>query len=125
MRGSRETVTPRTAIRLFTKQHNEALRNHANVELGYRYMEWVAGVAKWLDPAQAHVSLRYSVEYDGIEITRLSPGTRGVVLLLLYLAVDQHETIPLLIDQPEENLDPESVYTELVAHSARRANAVR
>jgi predicted ATPase len=35
-------------------------------------------------------------------------------LLLLYLAVDQEETDPLIIDQPEENLDPESVYSELV-----------
>ena len=55
---------------------------------------------------------------------RLSPGTRGIVLLLLYLAVDQAETDPLIIDQPEENLDPKSVYSELVAlfqsASARR-----
>lgn len=36
------------------------------------------------------------------------------MLLLLYLAVDQEETDPLIIDQPEENLDPESVYSELV-----------
>jgi predicted ATPase len=39
---------------------------------------------------------------------------RGIVLLLLYLAVDRTESEPLIIDQPEENLDPESVYTELV-----------
>ena len=36
-------------------------------------------------------------------------------MLLLYLAVDQEETDPLIIDQPEENLDPESVYSELVS----------
>jgi len=36
------------------------------------------------------------------------------VLLLLYLAVDRSESDPLIIDQPEENLDPESIYTELV-----------
>ena len=34
--------------------------------------------------------------------------------MLLYLAVDQEETDPLIIDQPEENLDPESVFSELV-----------
>jgi len=61
-----------------------------------------------------HITLRYSLEYDGLSIERLSPGSRGIVLLLLYLAVDQEETDPLIIDQPEENLDPESVYTELV-----------
>jgi predicted ATPase len=54
------------------------------------------------------------LEYDGLNIERLSPGSRGIVLLLLYLAVDQEETDPLIIDQPEENLDPESIYSELV-----------
>ena len=46
------------------------------------------------------------------------------MLLLLYLAIDQEETLPLIIDQPEENLDPESIQTDLVGlfqqASARR-----
>ena len=75
--------------------------------------EWGRRVADWLFSLD-HVSLSYSLRYDGVEIERLSPGTRGIVLLLLYLAIDRQETDPLLIDQPEENLDPESVYTELV-----------
>jgi energy-coupling factor transporter ATP-binding protein EcfA2 len=36
------------------------------------------------------------------------------VLLLLYLALDEADDRPLIIDQPEENLDPKSVYDELV-----------
>ena len=75
--------------------------------------EWVRAVSRWLYRTD-HIRLRYSLEYDGLSIERLSPGTRGIVLLLLYLAVDQEESDPLIIDQPEENLDPESVYTELV-----------
>jgi energy-coupling factor transporter ATP-binding protein EcfA2 len=58
--------------------------------------------------------LSYSLAYDGLNIERLSPGSRGIVLLLLYLAVDQEESDPLIIDQPEENLDPMSVFSELV-----------
>lgn len=77
------------------------------------YQRWERSVAEWLYGAQ-HVTLSYSLEYSGLNIERLSPGSRGIVLLLLYLAVDQEETHPLIIDQPEENLDPESVYTELV-----------
>lgn len=61
-----------------------------------------------------HISVRYSIQYEGVEIAQLSPGTRGVVLLTLYLALDQWDRRPLLIDQPEENLDPRSVYSELV-----------
>jgi predicted ATP-dependent endonuclease of OLD family len=38
------------------------------------------------------------------------------VLLLLYLAVDRQDRRPLIIDQPEENLDPKSVFVELVPH---------
>jgi energy-coupling factor transporter ATP-binding protein EcfA2 len=37
------------------------------------------------------------------------------VLLLLYLALDDHDDRPLIIDQPEENLDPKSVFDELVS----------
>jgi energy-coupling factor transporter ATP-binding protein EcfA2 len=44
----------------------------------------------------------------------LSPGTRGIVLLLLYLALDRDDDRPLIIDQPEENLDPKSIFDELV-----------
>jgi ABC-type lipoprotein export system ATPase subunit len=61
-----------------------------------------------------HITVRYGIEYEGVEIARLSPGTRGVVLLTLYLALDQWDVRPLLIDQPEENLDPSSVYDDLV-----------
>ena len=41
-------------------------------------------------------------------------GMRGIVLLLLYLALDDADDRPLIIDQPEENLDPKSVFDELV-----------
>jgi predicted ATPase len=54
--------------------------------------------------------------YDGVAIEQLSPGTRGIVLLLLYLAIDTTDRRPLIIDQPEENLDPRSVFEELVPH---------
>jgi ABC-type multidrug transport system ATPase subunit len=72
-------------------------------------------VATWLYDI-SHIKVRYTIAYDGIPVERLSPGTRGIVLLLLYLAVDTHDRRPLFIDQPEENLDPQSVFDELVPH---------
>lgn len=36
------------------------------------------------------------------------------MLLLLYLAIDREDDRPLIIDQPEENLDPKSIFDELV-----------
>lgn len=61
-----------------------------------------------------HITVRYSIQYEGVEVAQLSPGAKGVVLLTLYLALDQSDTRPLIIDQPEENLDPRSVFSDLV-----------
>lgn len=80
-----------------------------------RRHEWLQSVAAWLY-GTSHISVRYVIQYDGVAIEQLSPGTRGIVLLLLYLAVDQNDRRPLIIDQPEENLDPNSVFKELVPH---------
>ena len=77
------------------------------------YRTWSRNFAQWLFSTD-HIGLRYSIDYDGIDITKLSPGTRGIVLLLLYLALDEADDRPLIIDQPEENLDPKSIFDELV-----------
>jgi energy-coupling factor transporter ATP-binding protein EcfA2 len=52
--------------------------------------------------------------YEGVDIRALSPGTRGIVALLLYLALDGEDGRPRLIDQPEENLDLRSIQEVLV-----------
>lgn len=75
---------------------------------------WLKQFAHWLFDTD-HISVRYEIVYDCIDIRKLSPGTRGIVLLLLYLALDDADDRPLIIDQPEENLDPKSVFDELVA----------
>jgi len=75
----------------------------------------------WLfDPSV--IRLTYGIKYDGIELENLSPGTRGVALLILYLELDRKDTRPLLIDQPEENLDNESIYTVLTPYFRRAKN---
>lgn len=75
---------------------------------------WLKHFAQWLFSTE-HIAVRYEIAYDGVDIRKLSPGTRGVVLLLLYLALDDADDRPLIIDQPEENLDPKSVFDELVS----------
>ncbi len=56
---------------------------------------------------------QYSLTYDKQEISQLSPGERGLLLLVFYLLVDKDD-IPLVIDQPEENLDNQTIYKILV-----------
>jgi hypothetical protein len=77
------------------------------------YRAWLKHFAHWLYSTD-HITVRYEIEYDRVDIRKLSPGTRGIVLLLLYLALDEADDRPLIIDQPEENLDPKSVFDELV-----------
>ena len=77
------------------------------------FRAWSKRFAQWLFSTD-HIAIRYGIDYDGVDIRKLSPGTRGIVLLLLYLALDDSDNRPLLIDQPEENLDPKSVFDELV-----------
>jgi AAA domain, putative AbiEii toxin, Type IV TA system len=102
------------AIRKFSADHSNDFRVQRKQSYeGGDSLGWDRALSAWLYSA-GHITLTYSLEYEKLSIERLSPGSRGIVLLLLYLAVDQEETDPLIIDQPEENLDPESIYTELV-----------
>jgi len=56
---------------------------------------------------------KYILRWAGKDLSQLSPGERGTVLLIFYLFISRDE-IPLVIDQPEENLDNETVYGVLV-----------
>lgn len=61
-------------------------------------------------------AVSYTLLFNNKELRLLSPGEKGIVLLLLYLKVEKQDTRPLIIDQPEDNLDNMSVYPELVKY---------
>lgn len=56
--------------------------------------------------------LDFSVRYRSDDIVQMSPGKRGLVLLnlILHLSNSRH---PILIDQPEDNLDNRTIYSQL------------
>ncbi|MGP9787241.1 TrlF family AAA-like ATPase [Glutamicibacter sp. 287] len=56
---------------------------------------------------------RYRIAADERDLNQLSPGQRGLILLLFYLLLDR-QSKPLLLDQPEENLDNESIKSLLL-----------
>ncbi len=87
------------------------------------FRAWARDISDWLYSTN-HITVGYGLQYDGVDIEQLSPGTRGIVLLLLYLAIDAEDDRPLIIDQPEENLDPQSIFQELV-HRFRDAKKRR
>ena len=63
-----------------------------------------------------HIRLNYGLKYNGVDLEKLSPGTKGIVLLILYLGIDVDDTRPLIVDQPDENLDNESIYALLTSY---------
>jgi len=61
----------------------------------------------------SYVEPKYSLLLSGTPVEKLSPGQRGALLLIFYLLVDK-DTCPIVLDQPEENLDNQTVYSLLV-----------
>jgi DNA repair exonuclease SbcCD ATPase subunit len=112
---SGNSQTASAAMGKFRADHQDALLANSLVDKSEqaKYRAWSKQFAKWLYGTD-HITIQYSVDYDGVDIRKLSPGTRGIVLLLLYLALDDADDRPLIIDQPEENLDPKSIFDELV-----------
>ncbi|MGP1275055.1 MAG: AAA family ATPase, partial [Caulobacterales bacterium] len=104
------------AISKFREKYRKEFWNHipehAQTSKDAR-LTWANQISEWMLSID-HVSVKYGIKYEGVDIQRLSPGTRGIVLLLLYLSLDTDDLRPLIIDQPEENLDPKSIYEELV-----------
>jgi energy-coupling factor transporter ATP-binding protein EcfA2 len=66
---------------------------------------------------------RFELLWQDKPLDQLSPGERGTLLLIFYLLIDKDET-PLVIDQPEENLDNETV-AELLVPAVRYAKERR
>jgi predicted ATPase len=78
------------------------LRKHIEVKDLYDYL-WSL---EYLKP-------EYSLKLDGKDLSHLSPGERGTLLLVFYLLVDKSNK-PIIVDQPEENLDNQTVYRLLI-----------
>lgn len=71
----------------------------------YEVYDFIFGLS-YLEP-------RYTLMFQGAHIGQLSPGQRGALLLIFYLLVDKGDS-PIILDQPEENLDNETIVSLLV-----------
>jgi ABC-type lipoprotein export system ATPase subunit/phage host-nuclease inhibitor protein Gam len=60
-----------------------------------------------------YIDYNYQLKLGDKELVQLSPGERGALLLIFYLLLDNND-IPLVLDQPEDNLDNHSVANVLV-----------
>lgn len=81
---------------------NKSLKKNSKAEDLYTYI--FSG--KYLD-------VDYDLEFNNKPISMLSPGERGLLLLTFFLLADTSNN-PLILDQPEENLDNQTIYNVLV-----------
>jgi ABC-type lipoprotein export system ATPase subunit len=83
-------------------QISEQLRQGHSVEDLYDYIF-----------GQSYLRPRFQLLWRGKPLDQLSPGERGTLLLVFYLLIDRRD-VALMIDQPEENLDNETIALLLV-----------
>lgn len=69
------------------------------------------------------LEINYQLRQEEKDLFQLSPGEKGALLLTFYLLLDNND-IPLIIDQPEDNLDNHSVANILVPF-IRKAKSYR
>lgn len=86
------------AITYFLGENVTIKKNRSNRE----FYDWLFG---------NFFKLITEIEFKGTSIDKLSMGQKGTVLLKLFLAEGNY---PIILDQPEENLDNKFIYNELV-----------
>jgi hypothetical protein len=69
--------------------------------------------------AECHVSISYRVTYEGDEYETMSEGKQAFIILRLLLD-NSDKSCPILIDQPEDDLDNRAIYTDLVKYIRRK-----
>ena len=66
-----------------------------------------------------YLSQDLTVKQGGEDILEMSPGKQGLILLEIFLHLS-HSTYPILIDQPEDNLDNRTIYSHLANYIRER-----
>ncbi len=66
-----------------------------------------------------YLSHEFTVKQGGEDIFEMSPGKQGLILLEIFLHLST-SNYPILIDQPEDNLDNRTIYSHLVNYIKAR-----
>ena len=92
----------------------KAFQNEIPFKAGYDAQSFMSRIlsGNW-------VGLSLNVEYDGDNLKDMSPGKRSFVVLKLLLDFSDKKC-PILIDQPEDNLDNRAIYSDLVRYIRKK-----
>lgn len=93
---------------------NKALRNEIPFKAGYDAQSFMSRIL-----SENWFGLSLNVEYDGDNLRDMSPGKRSFVVLKLLLDFSDKKS-PILIDQPEDNLDNRAIYSDLVRYIRKK-----
>lgn len=93
-----------------TELLTKALRGELTFKNGYNVQSFLTILlsTNWF-------KLKYNVDYESDNLMDMSPGKRSFVVLKLLLDFSDKKC-PILIDQPEDNLDNRAIYNELVKY---------
>lgn len=64
-------------------------------------------------------TLNYDIEYEGDDFKKMSDGKKAFVILKLLLDFNDKDC-PILIDQPEDDLDNRAIYNDLVQYLRKK-----
>lgn len=89
---------------------NKALRGEIIFKNGHNAQTFISNTlsTNWF-------KLKFNVVYENDNLLDMSPGKRSFVVLKLLLDFS-NKKCPILIDQPEDNLDNSAIYNELVKY---------
>ena len=92
---------------LSSSQQSLVLKNDYSMEAGLRevFVNWY--------------NINYIVKLDNDDIYAMSPGKKALVLLRLLISLAESKC-PILIDQPEDDLDNRSIFGELIEFIKKR-----
>lgn len=109
---------------LLTESAEKAASNVPGIRALMRKDKEPAEVYNYLFGLQ-YLEPKYTLLFQDTQIEQLSPGQRGALLLIFYLLVDKGRN-PIVLDQPEENLDNETVVSLLVPvlNEAKKARQI-
>lgn len=89
-------------------------RNEIQFKAGYTAQSFISRIL-----SENWFGLSLNVEYDGDNLKDMSPGKRSFVVLKLLLDFSDKKC-PILIDQPEDNLDNRAIYSDLVRYIRKK-----
>lgn len=103
-------TTPEDFHKLVQKLFEELTRNSIKLQSGFQRDQMLLEVF-----SSSFYDLMYDVDYQGDVLSKMSEGKKSYIILRLLLEFG-HKQCPILIDQPEDDLDNRSIYTELAQY---------